>query len=380
MSVKIIIVGDCCIHGRCEALNATQLSSLFCGIKPIIQSVDAALVNLETTVITSDLKPIKKAGPALKTDARVLEMIREIGFFGVTLANNHFADYGKRGVEESLLLLDEYKLWHVGAGMNAEKAAEIGYLQVGDKRIAIINACEHEFTIAADNQAGCNALNPIHQYRAIQEAKQKADFVMVIIHGGVEHYQLPTPRMQETYRFFIDAGADAVVNHHQHCYSGYEIYQGKPIVYGLGNFFFDKPGMDSNWNKGYMVKLTFGQEMGLELIPYFQNADALGIQLMEGIDKEQFYSKIEELNTIIVNPSRLHTSLASWVETKREDYLQFLLPKIGKDIKRMARLRLIPDSQRESWTPEYMTEQRKLLLRSLFQCESHQDVLNTILQ
>ena len=129
-----------------------------------------------------------------------------------------------------------------------------------------------------------------------------------------------------------------------------------------------------------MVKLTFGQEMGLELIPYFQNADALGIQLMEGIDKELFYSKIEELNTIIVNPSRLHTSLASWVETKREDYLQFLLPKIGKNIKRMARLRLIPDSQRESWTPEYMTEQRKLLLRSLFQCESHQDVLNTILQ
>ena len=51
----------------------------------------------------------------------------------------------------------------------------------------------------------------------VEEAKKKADFVLVIVHGGSEHFQLPTPRMQATYRFFVDAGADAVVNHHQHC-------------------------------------------------------------------------------------------------------------------------------------------------------------------
>jgi poly-gamma-glutamate synthesis protein (capsule biosynthesis protein) len=45
--------------------------------------------------------------------------------------------------------------------------------------------------------------------------------------------------MVETYRFFIEAGADAVVNHHQHCICGYEVYKGKPIFYGLGNFCFD---------------------------------------------------------------------------------------------------------------------------------------------
>lgn len=42
--------------------------------------------------------------------------------------------------------------------------------------------------------------------------------------------------MQEIYRFFVDIGADAVINHHQHCYSGYEVYKEKPIFYGLGNF------------------------------------------------------------------------------------------------------------------------------------------------
>ena len=42
--------------------------------------------------------------------------------------------------------------------------------------------------------------------------------------------------MKETYRFFVDCGADAVINHHQHCYSGYEYYKDKFICYGLGNF------------------------------------------------------------------------------------------------------------------------------------------------
>lgn len=79
----------------------------------------------------------------------------------------------------------------------------------------------------------------------------------MIVHGGVEHHQYPTKRMVQTYRFFVDAGADAVINHHQHCPCGYEIYNGKPIYYGLGNFCFDWDGKrDSMWNVGYMVALN----------------------------------------------------------------------------------------------------------------------------
>ena len=205
--------------GRPAMLSTKELVSLFKDLQPIIDSADASLVNLETAVLNVPKSAIAKAGPAIGTDERVLELIREIGFSGVTLANNHFADYGAEGVAESLELLEGYGLWHVGAGMNAEEASELKYLQVGDQKVAIINACEHEFTIAENDKPGCNALNLILQYKVIQAAKQRADYVVVIIHGGVEHYPLPTPRMRETYRFFIDVGADAVINHHQHCYS-----------------------------------------------------------------------------------------------------------------------------------------------------------------
>lgn len=380
MSKSIIIAGDCCLRGRTVALKVEQLSSLFEDVKPIIQSADAALVNLETTVAKTNVAPISKSGPSIKTDSRIIEMLRTIGFTGVTLANNHFADYGKEGVKESLRLIEQHGLWYVGAGMNAEDAAQIKYLQVGDKNVAVINACEHEFTIATDSKAGCNALNPIRQYTAIKEAKQNADFTIVIIHGGVEHYPLPTPRMQETYRFFIDAGADAVINHHQHCYSGYEIYHGKPIVYGLGNFFFDWPGQDTDWNEGYMVKLTFDKKISFELIPYIQNKEALGIQTMIDSEKDKFFATINELNAIITDPNQLQSHFASWVERKKNEFVQILQPETGKNIKRLERWHLLPDSRRTNWIPEYMTEGRRKLLKSLFQCESHQDVMNEILK
>ena len=96
------------------------------------------------------------------------------------------------------------------------------YKRKDGETLAIINCCEHEFSIADDDSAGANPLNPIQQYYKIKEARLNADYVLVIVHGGHEMYQLPSLRMVDTYRFFIDAGADAVVNHHQHCFSGYE--------------------------------------------------------------------------------------------------------------------------------------------------------------
>lgn len=376
---SIIIAGDCCLRGRTAKLDSTQLTSSFEDIRPIIKSADAALANMETAVISSDLKPIRKAGPALKTDARILDMIREIGFTGVTLANNHFADYGQQGVEESLRMLDEHKLWHVGAGMNAEAAAEIGYLQAGEKKIVVINACEHEFSIATDAKAGCNALDPLKIAMQISKAKKAADYVLVIIHGGHEHYNLPSQRMQEMYRAFVDFGADAVVNHHQHCYSGYELYNGKPIVYGLGNFFFDWPGQNADWNEGYMVQLEFGKEIGLQLIPYVQNAKEVGVRLMNDEEKKVFDERIEELNAIISNPKQLQDYMREWAKTKKDEYLRIIRPAKGKRIVQMERMHLLTEKNIDDWMPEYLKEERQLLLKSLFQCESHQEIMNLLL-
>ena len=117
---------------------------------------------------------------------------------------NHILDYGHEGLLKSIECCKDQGLDVVGVGDNLSEAERIIYLEKDGKKLAIINCCEHEFSIATESEAGANPLNPIRQYYAIQEAKKHADYVLVIVHGGHEHFQLPSPRMQETYRFFVD--------------------------------------------------------------------------------------------------------------------------------------------------------------------------------
>lgn len=146
-----------------------------------------------------------------------------------TLANNHILDQGEQCCLDTKRELEKAGIDTVGVGHNIGEAGIILYKQINGETLAIINCCEHEFSIATESSAGANPINPIQQYYKVQEARQNADYVLVIVHGSHEHYQLPSPQMQEIFRFYIDAGADAVVNGHQHCYSGYEEYKGKPI-------------------------------------------------------------------------------------------------------------------------------------------------------
>ena len=262
--MKIIIAGDFAPeHRLAKQIKERKFQEIFPNkLISFIKSADYSLVNFESPVIEKGFKPIEKCGLNLGCTEDAADAIKYAGFTAVTMANNHILDYGTDGLNKSIECCKNVGLDVVGVGKNLQEAERTLYFDKAGKKLAIINCCEHEFSIATDTTGGANPLNPIRQYYCIQEAKKNADFVLVIVHGGHEHYQLPSPRMQETYRFFVDAGADAVVNHHQHCYSGYEVYNGKPVFYGLGNFCFDKEGTSSKmWVEGYMVEIDFNKNI-----------------------------------------------------------------------------------------------------------------------
>jgi poly-gamma-glutamate synthesis protein (capsule biosynthesis protein) len=170
-----------------------------------------------------------------------------------------------------------------------------------------------------------------------------------------------------------------VVNHHQHCYSGYEIYNGKPIVYGLGNFSFDESGVRGQmWNEGYMLILHFRDTITIECIPYVQNDVQIGIQIQS--DRAQFDNHILQLNSEIATPLKLKELWNIMVEENRSEYLNPLKPYQYSLFKILARYNLLPKKIKAKLLPEYMTKERKILLKSYFQCESHRDIMNKLLQ
>lgn len=333
----------------------------------IIKSSDFSIANLESPVADETCKPIYKYGPNLKCTTAAIEALNYANFGIVTMANNHILDYGEAGLNKTLKYCKKMGIKTVGAGINLSQSKKTLYLSKNSQRLAIINCCEHEFSIATENTGGAHPLNPISQYYTIQDAKKNADSVLVIIHGGHEHYQLPSLRMQETYRFFIDAGADAVVNHHQHCYSGYEFYKNKPIFYGLGNFAFDSNIRNSSWNAGFMVQFDFKENAtDFSIIPYIQYNDSPNVTICDPEQQILFENSIKKLNGIIADKTLLQEENHKYYKTCIPWEISILEPYRGKLLYKLYNMRLLPSFIKRRKIPALLNH---------IHCESHRDKL-----
>ena len=370
--MKILIAGDFCPQNRVERrIEEGSYSSLFEEIVAETKQADYSIVNLECPIVDSECKPIVKCGPHLKCSTSVINSLLYCGFNACSLANNHFRDYGDKGCLDTLSLLKEAEIDYVGGGESIEEASRVLYKTIGNKVIGVINCCENEFSIANKQRPGSNPLNLPSQYKVIIEAKKKSDYVIVIVHGGLEGCQLPSPRMQETYRFFIEVGADAVINHHQHCYSGYEFYMGKPIVYGLGNFSFDAPWITTNdrtsWHEGYMVALDFHDEgsISVRVIPYIQSFENPGTILMTGKDSDNFFKRISNLNLVIENPEGLMVEYNKYLDNN-SDWYRIIFEPWGKGFRSL---------RRKGWLPSLVSKQKWLALADYMICETHHDCI-----
>lgn len=365
--MKILIAGDYCQRYRVDSLvKEKRFGELFDQVQPIIESTDYSIVNFEFPIVLNNFtaKPIPKCGPNLEGTTESIDAIKYAGFKCCTLANNHILDQGEQCCLDTKNELEKVGIDAVGVGVNMDEASKCLYKQINGDTLAIINCCEHEFSIATESEAGANPLNPIRQYYAIQEAKKQADYVLVIVHGGHEHFQLPSLRMQETYRFFVDAGADAVVNHHQHCYSGYEVYNGKPIFYGLGNFCFDEDGgRNRTWNEGYMVILSFDKhKIAYEMIPYIQCNEKPSVELLK--DRTSFDKSIENLNAIIKDSRELKKEVDKYYRTTASGMLLMHQPYENRILNKLYRMHLLPS---------LVSRKKYLMLLNYIKCEAHLD-------
>lgn len=365
--MKIVIAGDYCPKDRvAELIDSNRYENIFSDVTEIIAQADFRILNFECPIVNGECRPIEKNGPCLKTTKNSLKPIVDAGFNVVTLANNHFYDFGDKGITDTIDELEKLNIAHVGGGKNLNISSEILFLQKGGKKVAIINCCEHEFSIATENTAGCNPLNPINQWYAIQKARNTADYVIVIVHGGHEMCQLPSLRMKETYHFFIDSGADVVINHHQHCYSGFEKYKGKPIFYGLGNFCFDWDGKrNSIWNYGFLVLLSFDEKkISFETIPYSQCDEKPVVRLLE--DRKEFDKDILSLNIIIQDTELLKQQHEKWMDQREGNYSISLEPYSN---------RFFRFACRKGFLPHFFNKKRAIELLNYVSCESHRDCM-----
>mgnify|MGYP003373703206 CR=1 FL=1 len=364
--MKVLVAGDFAPMARlAEKVDNGQYQDIFGSeIQSIIKDSDISFVNFECPIVEDEYKAITKCGPHLKCSSNAAKAVKYAGFTGVTMANNHILDYGTEGLNKSVECCKNEGLDVVGVGKNIIDANKVLYVEKDGEKLAVINCCEHEFSIATETDGGANPLNPIRQYYTIQDAKKNADYVLVIVHGGHEMFQLPSLRMQETYRFFIDSGADAVVNHHQHCFSGYEVYKSKPIFYGLGNFCFDEEGERNGiWNEGFMLNLSFSNsEIKFTIYPYEQCNKTATVNI--DIDKNSFMNRLYSLNDIISDSNRLKDATDIYYNSSSVYMTNLLQPYENRIFRKLYRLKLLPS---------FVSKKRFTQILNYINCESHRD-------
>jgi len=375
MSCKILITGDFCPIGRNIQKIENNDYSLFGDFQSILKNADFAITNLETPLTFSENK-IMKTGPNIKGNPNAAKILSTVGFNLVTMANNHILDYGKQGIEDTIMYCNQENLKYIGVGKNLEEAKKNYITTINDIKIGFLNFAENEFCSAKENDYGANPINVINNYYDIKNAKEKVDILFVIVHGGREHYQLPTPKQRERYRFYIDCGADVVVGHHTHCYSGCEIYKNKPVFYSLGNFIFDykEKYQEGLWTQGYGVMFTVNKkDVKFDLIPYKQGQkDNPQLKLLNEEDRKLFNEDIKLLNNIIVDDDLFKEEWSKYLTTQEKNYKGMLLlqnPYIREVIKRG----LLPSNF-------FHSKSHQLLLLNLLRCETHHEIITDILE
>lgn len=366
--MKILIAGDYCENDRVRKLvEAGDYEAVFGEVKPIVEAADYSIVNFEMPVGTSVGRPIKKCGPPLRGGQRAIESVVYAGFNCCTMANNHTLDQGEQCGLETKAQIEAAGMDTVGFGKDENDAARILYKTIGEETLALINCCEHEFSIATPTSAGTNGLNPIHQFRAIREAREKADYVVVIVHGGTEFQRHPSLRMQDTYRFFIEAGADAVVNHHQHIFNGMERYLGKPIYYGLGNFSFDLANCTHRWKDGFLLEMNLTKNGCTErLYPYIQGDEKPGVRLMNEEEHKQFEIDMAAYSEIVSDPQKLAVEEETIMRREMANEILMIEPyrtRVGRKLRYLGLL------------PSVWKGVKRLDLQNRIDCESHRDRL-----
>lgn len=229
VSITISAAGDCTLgtdeyFDPSTSLNAYYDSNgpayFFQNVKSIFEADDLTIVNMEGTLTEEKTRQDKTY--AFKGPAEYTQILTDGDVEAANLANNHSHDYGDKSYTDTIAALDAAGITNFGYDRTAVmdvNGVKVGL--VGTYELAEGMGCEEEM---------------ISNIKAVED--QGAQIVIVSFHWGIERENYPTENQVNLAHSAIDNGADLVLGHHPHVLEGIEVYNGKNIVYSLGNFCF----------------------------------------------------------------------------------------------------------------------------------------------
>lgn len=281
----------------------------------IIGQAEYRIFNLEAP-LTDVENPILKCGPHLIAPQTAVNGYKAIGADLLTLANNHILDQGVEGLASTCQLLDKAGIAYLGVGNTPEEAAKPYILSSGDCRIGVYACAEHEFSIVTEDSPGANPFDPLESFDHLVELKERCDYLVVLYHGGKEHYRYPSPNLQKVCHKLVDKGADLVLCQHTHCVGCEEKYKSGIIVYGQGNFLFDYSESEF-WNTGLLVQVN--NDLSVSYLPLVKRNEV--VRLAAGDEAAKIMAGFEARSQEIQTPGVVAQRYMEFAREMRDNYL-----------------------------------------------------------
>ena len=243
-------------------------------VLPLLKKNDFNIINLETTITKSEKRVFKVFN--FKLDPDNIQSLVEANISLVNLANNHIFDFNEEGFVETTQLLDSKKIKHVGAGKDLNQARKLEILEKNGIKIGVIGYTDNEPDWAATSEkAGINyiRIGQLDQVEHdIKSIRNQVDILIISIHWGPNKVERPETNLVDFAHKIIDCGADLIHGHSAHIFQGIEIYNGKPIIYGAGDFIDDYmvyPDQHNDHSFLFKAIITKDGIQKIELIPVY---------------------------------------------------------------------------------------------------------------
>lgn len=254
-TAKLVFIGDVMSHSpqvtAAKYAGGYDYTEVFRHVKPVFDSADLVITNLETTL--RDYPPYT-GYPSFAAPAQLAFDMRRAGIDIVTTANNHICDKGAKGIASTLKFLDSAGIAHTGAFVDSAVWRSVNPLrrEVNGLRISLLSYTYGTNGIPVPAGMIVNRIDTARISADLASiCRDSTDCVIVCYHWGDEYRSTPNRTQKELAAWTRARGADIIVGVHPHVIQPFEAHYNADSTAVTGATFYSLGNFVSNQRRRY---------------------------------------------------------------------------------------------------------------------------------
>lgn len=270
ITFTITALGDVLCHNTqyWDAYNKStdtyDFSYVFENVKEYTQAGDVTIANLETSFADAPYSNY----PTFNSPASLATALKDIGVDIITTAGNHCLDKGFKGLCETIDVLDENEIEHLGTYKTAEDQNKLFIKDINGAKVAFIDYTygTNGIPVPTGKEFCVNLIDRENIKKEIEKAKEhQVDVIIACMHWGEEYHTTQTKNQEELADFLFQNGVDIIIGNHPHVIEPFETKEVKMpdgsikqcfVAYALGNFTADQRAINTRDSIILNLKVT----------------------------------------------------------------------------------------------------------------------------